>query len=399
MSKSLAGRLISVLLLGFLFHGLRVVSATDALVLSEVRLVGSDQLSPEDLTRGLDLKLGVPTSRQSLVRACDRFRQLKLFGSPRCTYTTYGHSVSLTIFVKPIGMPVVFDNFVWTTRPELLARLKQEIPLFMPDLPESCGLTDDIIRVLEQVVNERGIKAPVRYDAHFWTNRGMNVFYIEGISTPVTALQIEGINAPSPEETLKFSQFYTKENFSAARLTWVIHFVIRDLYKTRGYLRPVVGKPVTQFLGEKDGAYPVRVVLPISSGDLYLFDSVNFEGLAKPHAALLLSKWKLGRGDPYNESYVNEFISKEILDAPWAAHSKSGSDVALPCTRIDAVTKKVSLTVTVEVPKKTYSSARHSDEECDDGVGEAYPLTSQLEAAGWSLVLLSSLLTEQPCAI
>jgi hypothetical protein len=63
------------------------------------------------------------------------------------------------------------------------------------------------------------------------------------------------------------------------------------------------------------------------------------------------------------------------------------------------VTKKVSLTVTVEVPKKTYSSARHSDEECDDGVGEAYPLTSQLEAAGWSLVLLSSLLTEQPCAI
>jgi len=368
MSKSGFGRLVSVLLFGFVFCVLRVASATDALVLSEVRLVGSDQLSPEDLARGLDLKLGGPTSRQNLVQACDRFRQLKLFGSSRCTYTAHGHSVSLTIFVKPIGMTVVFDNFVWTTRPELLARLKQEIPLFMPELPESCGLTDDIIRVLEQVVNEHGIKAPVRYDALFWTNRGMNVFYIEGISTPVTALQIEGVNGPSPEESLKFSQFYTKENFSAARLTWVIRWVIRDLYETRGYLRPVAGEPVIQFLGEKDGAYPVRVILPISSGDLYLFDSVNFEGLAKPHAALLLSKWKLGRGDPCNESYVNEFISKEILDAPWAVHSKSESDVAVPCGRIDGITKKVSLTITVEVPRKTYSSPRNSDGECGGGM-------------------------------
>lgn len=65
-----------------------------------------------------------------------------------------------------------------------------------PELPERSGLTSDIIRVLQQVVDERGIKGRVRYDANFWTERGMNVFYIEGISTPVTALQIEGRTHP-----------------------------------------------------------------------------------------------------------------------------------------------------------------------------------------------------------
>jgi hypothetical protein len=145
-------------------------------------------------------------------------------------------------------MPVVFDNLVWTQKAELLARLKQEIPLFMPNLPESCGLTNYIIRVLQEIVNERGINASLRYDDQFWTLRGMNVFYVGGISTPVTSLEIHGNNAPSSEELAKWSRFYTKEDSSAARLTWVVNWVKRDLYKPRGYLKPVVGEPVVQFL-------------------------------------------------------------------------------------------------------------------------------------------------------
>jgi outer membrane protein assembly factor BamA len=370
MSKPMMGRSISVFILGLLSVVPRIAGGTDALVLSEVRIVGTNQLSSEDVIRGLNLKIGEPTTRQSLLRACDRLRQLKLFRSSQCRYAIHGHSLSLTISVvekwagMPIGMPVVFSNFVWTKRADLLSRLKREIPLFMPDLPESCGLTNDIIRVLQQVVNERGIKAAVRYDDSFWTLRGMNVFYIEGISTPVMALQIEGENAPSPEELAKWSQFYTKEDFSAARLTWVIRWVQRDLYNPRGYLRPVVGEPVIHFLGEKEGTYPVRVILPITSGDLYTFDSVRFEGLAKEHAVSLISKWKLRPGDPYDKAYVDGFITNEILSAPWARHSKSESDDAIPCAEIDRASKKVSLTVTVEPPKKTYPGTKHLDDEC-----------------------------------
>jgi outer membrane protein assembly factor BamA len=364
MLKPMMGRSLSVFILGLLSVLPRTAGGTDAVVLSEVHVVGTNQLSPEDVTRGLNLKIGDPTTRQRLLRACDHLHQLKLFKSSQCRYAIHGNSLSLTISVVPTGMPVVFSNFVWTTRAELLSRLKREIPLFMPDLPESCGLTNDIIRVLQQIVNERGIKAPVRYDDSFWTLRGMNVFYIEGISTPVTALQIEGENAPSPEELAKWSQFYTKEDFSAARLTWVIRWVRRDLYQPRGYLRPVAGEPVVQFLGEKAGTYPVRVILPITSGDLYTFGSVRFEGIAEERAASLISKWKLRPGDPYDEAYVGSFITNEILSEPWARHSKSESDDAIRCAEIDEASKKVSLTITVERPKKTYHGTEHLDDEC-----------------------------------
>jgi hypothetical protein len=282
---------------------------------------------------------------------------LKLFESSHCSYVVHGDNISLTIFVqdKQTGMPVVFDNFVWTTRDELLSRLKRELPLFMPELPESSGLTKDIIRVLEQVAIEHGLKAPVLYDSSFWTLRGMNVFFIEGISTPVASLQIEGENRPSPEEVLRWSQAYTKENFSAARLTWVTDWLIRDLYAPRGYLNAVVGQPILQCLGEKEDTYPVRVILPVSSGNLYTFGSVQFEGLSKPHAAYLLSKWKLKPGDPFDAAYENKFISDEILRAPWAAHSNAESDIGILCRTIDAATSRVSLLVNVSAPKRAYA--------------------------------------------
>jgi outer membrane protein assembly factor BamA len=358
----MVGPVIRVFILGLVCFLPVVSSGTNTLVLSEVHLVGTDQLTVGDVVRGLNLKLGEPTTRQTLVGACADFKKLRLFRSTHCRPTIHGHSIALDIDVEGEGMRVVFDNFVWTTRAELLARLKQEIPLFKPGLPESSGLTSDILRVLQQVLDERGIKGSARYDDRFWTNRGMNVFYVQGISTPVASFQIEGQDAPSPEELAKWSQFYTKEDFSAARLNWVVDFVKRDLYKPRGYLRPVVSEPVVQFLGKQDGTYPVRVILPISSGDLYTFDSVKFEGLAKEHAASLLSKWKLRPGDPYDTAYVNTFISNEILSAPWARHSKAESDDALSCVNTDEGTKKVFLTVMVELPKKAHPS---TDDECN----------------------------------
>lgn len=348
--------LIRVFLIGCLLSVSCAAVASDSLILSGVQLVGTTRLSAEDVVRGLGLKIGESTTRQDLLRACAHFRQLKLFEYAHCGYRIEGRNMSMTIFVKDTwgGMPVVFDNFVWMTRAELLVRLRHELPLFMSELPESSGLTNDIIRVLEQVVAEHGIKAHVIYDASFWTIRGMNVFIVEEISTPVISLQIEGENAPTSEELQKWARLYVTENFSAARLTWVIRWVVRDFYFSRGYLRPLVGKPIVQCLGEKDGAFPVRVILPITPGDVYTFESIKFEGLAKARTASLLHEWKLRPGEPYDETYVNSFIDHQVLSAPWARHSKTQSDTAGWCGEVDESSKKVSVTISVEAPRRAY---------------------------------------------
>jgi outer membrane protein assembly factor BamA len=367
VTNSRFGHLFPVVLLGFVIAVSNVAFGTDSFTLSAVHLVGTNRLTTDDVIRGLDLKLGGATTQQDILHACDRFQQLKLFDSSRCQRNVKGRDLTLTILVndKWPETPVVFDNFVWTTQHELLARLKHDLPLFMPELPIRSGLTNDIIRVLTQVAAEHGIKSKVEYDDRFWTDRGMNLFFIEGISTPVRSFQIEGENPPPPADVLRFSEFYTKEDFSTARLTWITHFVIRDLYAPRGYLRAKVQESLVQPLAEKDGTYPVRVILHISSGALFTFDSVRFEGLAKEHSAALLAKWTLIPGAPYDPAYVNKFTYDEILSAPWVPYSKTYGSSASPCAMIDEASKRVSLTITVEAPKKSSTDhAVSSDNGC-----------------------------------
>jgi hypothetical protein len=167
MSNSTRAFLVGIMLLGSVVCGPRISGRTAALVLAGVRLEGTDQLKPEDVIRGLGLQMNKPTTKQNLSLACDQLQRLRIFASVRCVYTVHEGSIGLTLLVKPGGGPVVFDNFVWASKPQLMARLKRDIPLFMPELPERSGLTSDIIRVLQQVVDERGIKGRVRYDANF----------------------------------------------------------------------------------------------------------------------------------------------------------------------------------------------------------------------------------------
>jgi outer membrane protein assembly factor BamA len=355
--------LLRTLLVACLLVAPCVALGSDSFNLSLVQLVGTTRLSADDVARGLGLQVGEAITPRNLLLSCDHLIRLKLFGSTRCFYRIARGNVSLTISVKdtPGAMPVVFDNFVWMTRAELLARLKQQLPLFMAELPASSGLTNDIIRLLENVAAEHGIKARVRYDDTFWTERGMNVFFLEGISTPITSLQIEGENAPAPEELHKWAQFYREENFSAARLTWVIRWVIRDFYFSRGHMRPVVGRPIVLCLGGKDGAYLVRVIIPIMPGDIYTYESVKFEGLAEARKSLLLQEWKLKPGDPYDDSYTQSFIFRKILSAPRAQHSKAESRTALTCAKVDEAGRKVHVIINVEAPKRTSPVLRVDD--------------------------------------
>lgn len=348
-------RLMAQLVFGvFLISALMSASARpmyDApLTLSHVYVIGTTRITSEDVSAGLHLTVGEKTSRGELALACTRFNQLKLFYSARCEFAIDENSASLSISVKndTPDLPVVFQNFVWLTRTELLKRLKQEIPFFMPDLPDGNGLQSEIISVLEKIAREHGIDQKVVYN-DFWSGRGLYVFRIEGISTPVRSIQIEGENAPSLEETQKWSKIlYSNEDYSAARLTWVIGWLVRDFYFTRGYMRPVVGQPRLEYLGKKDGTYPVRIIVPITPGQLYEFESVRFEGLAELHSSELLAKWKLNPGDPYDESYQGKLTSGEILTQPWAQNSDAEPRSSSLCGLINPATMAVSVIIGVE---------------------------------------------------
>jgi hypothetical protein len=339
-------------------------------VLAGVTVTGTENLTAEELLRGLELKAGSPVTMQALRQACDHLSRLRLFYSEKCSVRVDSRNLWIDLKVEPVaGPPLIFENFVWTTRKELLTRLKRELPLFTPEVPEDTALTSDIIRVLDKVVTERGIQGHVEVD-RFWAQRGGGgyVFAIVGVKTPVVACVVQGESAPTEQQVAQAVPGCVRDNFETPLLNWIAEEIVGSLYASRGYLRPVVGEPIVEFLGEHDGTFPVRVVFPISPGPQYRFQSVSFGGIAKPHSAELNRKWKLKQGDIYDTAYISDFEFKSILGQPWAQHNATSGDTIHPCESIDESTKTVSLTLTVTAPKKWEKVSPEEQRSCGGGM-------------------------------
>jgi hypothetical protein len=301
-----------------------------------------------------------------LQKACGRLDRLRLFYSENCGVRIDGRNLWIDVRVQPAaGPPLMFENFVWTTRKDLLARLKQELPLFTPEIPSDTALNPDIIRVLNEVVAERGIRGHAEIDK-FWADKGGggHVFMIVGIKAPVVACIVEGENAPSAEQVAEALPGCARDDFSMPLLNWIANDIVTALYNSRGYLQPVLAEPIVQFLGERDGEFPVRVVFPISPGPQYRFQSVSFGGIAKSHSAELLARWKLKPGDIYDTAYISDFEFHSILNQPWAQHSSTSSDTIDQCEHVDEANRFVSLTLTVRVPKNRETFSPEKQRAC-----------------------------------
>jgi hypothetical protein len=364
--RVLAARLVTLsCLVCCTFSGARS-SEDPEFVLAGATTAGTQTLSAGDLLRGLELKAGAPITKSALQQACDRLGKLRLFYSENCRVRIDGHSLWIDVKVEPsAGPPLIFENFVWTTRKNLLARLKQEIPLFTPEIPSDSALNPDIIRVLNRIVAERGIQGHVEIDK-FWEDKGGggHVFEVVGIKAPVVECTVEGEDAPSPEQVAEALPGCARDDFSMPLLNWIADDIATDLYNSRGYLRPTVEEPIIQFLGERDGKFPVRVTFPISPGPQYRFQSVSFEGIARAHSAELLAQWKLKPRDAYDTAYISDFEFNRILNQSWAQHSSTSSDTIDECANVDEVNRAVSLTITVSAPKKRETFSPENARAC-----------------------------------
>ena len=325
------------------------------LTLAGAKISGTSDLTDVDLLRGLKLRSGEKINQTEAQEACRFLLDLMAFYSASCRPVVNDRQLWIDVAVKNSpGPPLIFDNFVWTTRAALIARLKKDVPLFSPDLPYESKLNSDVTRVLNQVLAEQGIKGSVEH-SRFWINRGMNVFVVNGIQVPVVSCEIEGDNAPTSEDIRRWSHRENGWNLSLAGLNWELGFALAEFYYSRGYLHPVVQESFIKFLGERDGKFPVDLKMRISSGPQYTFKSINFNGSAKAHARQLLSEWKLKPGDVYNNSYTSEFESK-MLEQPWARKDATSSLTSSSCVTIDESDRTVSLAITVGLPPRVFMS-------------------------------------------
>lgn len=325
-------------------------AASGGLRLEGARITGTTELSAEDLLRGLELRRGEAITLSELRAACHRLEELMIYKSLECTAVREEDQAWIVLDVPASAARadnedgIIFDNFVWMSRAEILQRLKRSIPLFTAHVQLKSPLNEEILREMNQLLAERGMKIEAVRD-EFWVERGKNVYKAAGISVPVVSIEVKGVNAP--RQIKQWSGAYDDNQFSMALLNWRLNEVIENYYYPRGYLHPMVQEPEVISLGVKDGMFPVKIILRIDAGAQYTFKDLRLEGRAQAHEAELKSAWTLKAGAPYDVSYGRQFYFS-VLGNDWAPKGKISS-TGIDCTRIDD--KEHTVTLTIKVPE------------------------------------------------
>jgi outer membrane protein assembly factor BamA len=73
----------------------------------------------------------------------------------------------------------------------------------------------------------------------------------------------------------------------------------------------VIIQPVPAFSGET-----VSYNFEVTEGELYHMGKVEIEGVAPEQAHKLAQGWKLGEGEPYDSTYVHQFLEHTVLKVP-----------------------------------------------------------------------------------
>lgn len=267
--------------------------------LASIQISGSNRLPPDGVAAASGLSIGQSVGVQDLQSAADRLSELGLFDHVTYEYETTSETISVTFVVEETAKlrPCEFDNFVWLPREELLAQLKAEIPLFTGVAPPGGYVIEEIQRVLQKLLTERDVRARVTHLAPMSDTGGINLFRIEGVSLPVAALQFRGADKLGEGRLREASQPLLAQNFSRTFLSAFISRTLVPFYRSRGYLRATFREPEVEYLGEAEGAYPVRVALTVDERDPYRVREIRWVGNQVLSQAELEKRVSLRPGD------------------------------------------------------------------------------------------------------
>ena len=252
--------------------------------LAKVDVVGLRQMKPEQFIEASGLQVGQQVDVPTLDAAAQRLLDTGLFAKLSYRYRLTGAGAVVTFEVEEVqtkSLPVVFDNFIWFSRDELLTAVRRELPNFDGTAPDTQGATTSITKALTDLLAARHIAGQVEYT--LGTDEGgahpRHVFTVKGVRVPVCKMHFPGATDVSEQELIKNSQPLFEMDYSQENVAAFAAGNLVPLYRQRGHLRATFAAPSAAAVDAsapdncKGGA---DVTVPVTEGLVYLWDKAEW---------------------------------------------------------------------------------------------------------------------------
>ena len=260
--------------------------------LRALKVSGGTRYTDKEILAASGLRLGQDVAEGDFKEAAQRLGQSGLFSSIvySFSYSDAGVKVDFRLIddEKNKLVPAHFENFVWFTDAELLAELKQRVPLFTSMLPTSGRMADRVNEALQGLLTERHLPGRVEFLRQSKQD-GSELIGIEyrvvEVRTSIRNVEFPGA---SPDQTVfleKAAHTLLDAEYFRSKLAAVAQFDFLPLYLQRGYLRATFGPSETRVVTDSEAKQDapstdiqVDVILPVTPGKVFSVSGVTWKG-------------------------------------------------------------------------------------------------------------------------
>jgi outer membrane protein assembly factor BamA len=279
-------------------------SASDHKLVS-IHVTGSQRYSREEITAACGLTIGSNATEDDFKKATQGLGETGLFSniSYSFAYSPAGTKLDLQLTDSDKMVPARFENFVWFSDQELIAKIHESLPLFRGQVPVGGDFSDQVSDSLQALLLQHSLAARADYIRDAQENDGPIVavnFRVTGINLRVHELTVP--NA-SPAEQAALSAAAKKLEGAEYLRSQVVLFAkatLLPIYRERGFLKANFSDPQTKVFQDDPTDTQVDIALPVNPGLQYKTGKFTWDGNTAFPAEKLQSLIRLQPGQPAN---------------------------------------------------------------------------------------------------
>jgi outer membrane protein assembly factor BamA len=283
-----------------------------AFKLVSVKVTGTTRYTPEEITEISGLKLGQSFTNDDFKAATERLGESGAFSDVAYSfqYATDGTKLTFQLTETDKLVPTRFDNIVWYTDEELVAKLHDRVPLFHGQLPVAGKLPDQVSDALQALMVERGVSGRVDYLRSAQSDGPIDAI-VYSIKGPDIRIRNTDFTGASPAE-LSTLEVGAKRLEGTAYLRSLLRVqedrVFVPIYLERGYLKSSFGDAQAKVIGDSSNPTLVDVTIPVVPGLEYKVDTADFSGQTAFPVEKLRPLIHLQSGQPANAVQLQDDI-------------------------------------------------------------------------------------------
>ncbi|MCB1019389.1 MAG: hypothetical protein KDC27_05640 [Acidobacteria bacterium] len=298
--------------------------------LRSIEIVGAHNFDKDRIAALTGLEIGKPVDKADFNRAIQKLDEAGVFETIQYKYTPQNGGYALTITVQEVEQlyPVRLEGFK-TPSDELMALLREKVPLFAPRVPSTGTMALRIGNALQQHWSDAGEESKIIGRlAPIEDGQLAMLFQPETDLQTIAFVTFEGSQAIHPLELQRvFNPIAMGEAYSKSRLMELLHFNIRPLFEEKGRM----DVKFEELAAEPDpGSSGLILKVGVTDGPAFTYGAVT-----KPDAFGLPEDtvdklFKFAPGDPVDMKLVRD--AQGQLDERYRTNGYLHADTKLETT-------------------------------------------------------------------